>query len=174
MADAGRDAWQFVKLSRTHDRASFRSGVAGLDAFLRTSARQNAEAGVSTTIVAVRSGAAPISGFFTLRMGEVVFEALPPDARRRLPRNPVPVVHLARLAVDERERGKGLGELLLLEALARVMRASAEVPALAIEVFAKDAAAARFYSKYGFGPLADDPHHLYLSIKAVRKVLGAE
>jgi GNAT superfamily N-acetyltransferase len=166
MADP-RAEWRFDTLSREHDRASFSSGVEVLDNFLKSSARQNADAGISTTIVAVRHGTTAISGFFTLRMGEVAFDLLPPAERRRLPRYPVPVVHLARLAVDARERGKGLGEVLLMEALARSLRASAEVPALAVEVVAKDASAAGFYGKYGFKRLLDDEHHLYLALKAV-------
>lgn len=163
-----RDQWSFEVLSREHDRTSFSCGVAALDTFLRSSARQNADAGISATIVAVRPGTRAISGYFTLRMGQVTFDVLPQEERRRLPRYPVPVVHLARLAVDARERGKGLGEALLMEALARSLRATREVPALAVEVVAKDAAAAAFYAKYGFTKLLDDEHHLYLALKAVR------
>ncbi|MBI1947152.1 MAG: GNAT family N-acetyltransferase [Deltaproteobacteria bacterium] len=166
MADP-RAAWRFETLSREHDRASFSSGVEALDNFLKSSARQNADAGISTTIVAVRPGTRAISGFFTLRMGEVAFDLLPSDERRRLPRYPVPVVHLARLAVDARERGKGLGEVLLMEAFARSLRASVEVPALAVEVVAKDDGAATFYAKYGFKKLLDSDHHMYLALRAV-------
>lgn len=166
MADP-RAEWRFETLTREHDRASFSSGVDALDAFLRSSARQNADAGISSTIVAVRPGTRAISGYFTLRMGEVAFDLLPSSERRRLPRYPVPVVHLARLAVDTRERGKGLGETLLMEAFARSLRASVEVPALAIEVVAKDESAAAFYSKYGFKKLLDHDQHLYLALKTV-------
>jgi len=162
-----RDDWRFEKLSRAHDRASFSSNVAALDTFLKNSARQNAEAGVSATIVAVRPGSTAISGYFAVRMGEVAFDLLPEHTRKKLPRYPVPVVHLARLAVDVRERGKGLGELLLMECFARALRANAEVSALAIEVVAKDEAAARFSARYGFASLLDDDHHMYLSMKAV-------
>ena len=166
MADS-RVEWRFEALAREHDRASFSSGVEALDHFLKASARQNADAGISTTIVAVQPGTRAISGFFTLRMGQVAFDVLPPEERRRLPRYPVPVVHLARLAVDERERGKGLGEILLMEAFARSLRANAEVPAVAVEVVAKDDNAAAFYAKYGFKKLLDGDHHLYLPLKAV-------
>ena len=160
-------AWRFEKLARGHDRASFSSGVEPLDTFLKSNARQNAEVGISATIVALRPDTSAISGFFTLRMGEVAFDLLPPLERKRLPRYPVPVVHLARLAVDSRERGKGLGELLLMEAFARSLRASEEVPALAIEVVAKDGPARHFYEKYGFARLLDDENHMYLSKRAV-------
>lgn len=166
MAEPQRE-WTFEKLARTHDRASFSSGVEPLDSFLKNNARQNAEAGVSATIVAVRAGATAISGFFTLRMGEVAFDLVPAAERKKLPRYPLPVVHLARLAVDVRERGKGLGELLLMEAFARSLRGNAEVAAVAVEVVAKDAAAVSFYKKYGFVALLDDEQHLYLPMKVV-------
>ena len=161
------DAWVFEKLSRAHDRATFSSDVPALDSFLKVGARQNADAGVSATVVAVRPGSTAVSGYFTVRMGEVAIELLPEPARKKLPRYPVPVVHLARLAVDVRERGKGLGELLLMECFARALRANAEVSALAVEVVAKDEAAVRFYGRYGFTSLLDDSHHLYLSMKSI-------
>lgn len=167
-----RSEWRFDKLSRSHDRATFSSDVPPLDNFLKNSARQNADAGVSATIVAVRPGSTAISGFFTVRMGEVAFDLLPEQARKKLPRYPVPVVHLARLAVDVRERGKGLGELLLMECFSRALRANAEVSALAIEVSAKDEAAVRFYARYGFTRFLDDHHHMYLSMKAVEEAFA--
>jgi GNAT superfamily N-acetyltransferase len=166
------DEWRFEKLSRAHDRATFSSNVAALDTFLKNSARQNADVGVSATIVAVRPGATAVSGFFTVRMGEVAFDLLPELARKKLPRYPIPVVHLARLAVDVRERGKGLGELLLMECFARALRANVEVSALAIEVVAKDEAAVRFYTRYGFTGLLDDHHHMFLSMKAVEEAFA--
>lgn len=81
-------------------------------------------------------------------------------------------VHLARLAVDVRERGKRLGELLLVEAFARSLRAGTEVPAMAVEVFANDDEAASFYAKYGFVRLLDDEHRMYLSMKAIKKAFA--
>jgi ribosomal protein S18 acetylase RimI-like enzyme len=139
---------------------------------LKNSARQNAEAGVSRTVVAVRPGSQAVSGFYTVRMGEVLFDTLPAQARKRLPRYPVPVVHLARLAVDERERGKRLGEELLVDALSRALRGSVEVPAFAVEVIAKNEAARAFYAKYGFRSLEDGDLHLFLSMRVVEAVLG--
>ena len=165
MADSSD--WKFEKLSRTHDRTSFSSGVPPLDEFFKNSARQNAEAGMSATFVAVREGSNAISGFFTLRMGQVSFDLLPESERKKIPRYPVPVVHLARLAVDVRERGKGLGEELVMDAFSRAIRAQSDVAARAIEVVAKDAKAISFYAQYGFVSLLDDEHHMYLSMKAV-------
>lgn len=168
MADERGGVWSFVPLSRAHDRASFRCGVEALDEFLKSGARQNAEAGISRTIVAVRSGSTAISGFYTVRMGEVQFDLLPADERKRLPRYPVPVVHLARLAVDLRERGKGLGAELLVDAFARALRSTSEIAAAGVEVVAKDDEARAFYAKFGFKSLRDRQLHMYISMKVVR------
>jgi GNAT superfamily N-acetyltransferase len=84
----------------------------------------------------------------------------------------VPTIRLARLAVDSRFRGKGLGADLLVHALRTALRASTQVGAFAVEVDAKDAAAVAFYIHHGFTGLEDDSRHLYLSIRTARKALG--
>jgi GNAT superfamily N-acetyltransferase len=165
------DDWRVRLLAKADDRASFRSGVPELDAFLRTFAAQKAKKDLTQTYVAVRSGSTAISGYYSLRMGEVVCDLLPDNERKRLPRYPLPVVHLARLAVDERERGKGLGELLLLDAFDRAVILSNAIGAAAVEVVAKDSSAPAFYAKYGFTSLLDGELHMYISMRTVRLAL---
>lgn len=157
-------------LSRAHDRASFDCGEPPLDEFIRRHARQNQERDVSRSYVAVRdTGDLRVLGLYTLASGSVAAERLPDDARRRLPRYPVPVVHLARLAVDRSARG--LGEALLFDALRRAARAAEVVGMFAVEVVAKHERAREFYLKYGFLPLADDRLNLYLPMATVRALL---
>ena len=79
-------------------------------------------------------------------------------------------MHLGRLAVDLRSQGKGLGELLLIDALKRVTLAAEQLGIYAVEVRALNDSARRFYLKYGFTPLLDDELHLYLSMKTIRKL----
>ena len=112
-----------------------------------------------------------VIGYYTLAAGAVSFEQLPEDASRKLPKHPVPVVLLARLAVDQSAQGQGLGEVLLLDALQRSLDLSTGLGVHAVEVDAIDDAAAAFYSKYGFTPLLDDPFHLYLPIATVEDIL---
>lgn len=165
------DDWQVTLLAKAHDRESFRSGVAELDTFLRTFAGQNAKRDLTQTYVAVRPTSSAVSGYYSVRMGEVGIDLLPDRERKGLPRYPLPVVHLARLAVDERERGKGLGERLLLDAFERAALLSKSIGAAAIEVVAKDPAARAFYSKYGFSSLLDGELHMYISMRIVRMAL---
>ena len=98
--------------------------------------------------------------------GRVVFENLPLKAKLP-PHVPVPVVLLGRLAVDEARRGRGLGELLLMHALWRAEQIGRQAGVYAVEVDALSDAATRFYLKYGFTPLLDDPRHLYLPMKGI-------
>jgi ribosomal protein S18 acetylase RimI-like enzyme len=162
--------WAIEKLSPRHDRAAFDCGKAPLNDFLRKYAGQNADLGISQTYVAVRPGSQRVDGYHSVLSGAVESANLPEAARRHLPRYPVPVAHLARLAVDLSAQGRGLGRLLLLDALERVMQAAESIGIHGIEVWAKDDQARNFYLKYGFVPLLDDPQHLYLGIRTARKL----
>ena len=151
--------WLIEPLRRTHDRGDFECGTPELNEFLKKFARQNAKLEVSRTYVAVNPAQVQVLGYYTLRAGEVACGNLPKDEAKKLPRYPVPIVHLARLAVHRGESGKGLGEFLLVEALGRSLRASEEIGTFAVEVIAKNDSAKRFYEKYEFRELADDRFH---------------
>ncbi len=166
------DDWSIEPIRKDHDRADFVCGHPGLDEFLLRFARQNEEKGFSRTYVGTRPGELRVLGFFSLSSGSVATAMLPEQERRKLPRYPVPVVPLGRLAVDRSVRGRGLGEALLLKAFRVAIEVSGVLGVYAIEVLAKDDGARGFYERYGFRTLLDDPHHLYLSIRTVRKALG--
>ena len=108
-----------------------------------------------------------VLGYYTLAAGSVAFPHLPPETAARLPRHPVPVVLLARLAVDRTAQGRGLGRTLLVDALQRSLRLSASLGVFAVEVQAIDEEAAGFYAKFGFAPLLDSPRHMYMPISAI-------
>jgi GNAT superfamily N-acetyltransferase len=162
--------WRIELLSSEHDRSGFSCGRATLDQFLQQPAGQQAKRDFSRTYVAVLPPASRVLGCYSLSAGAFDLSILPEAERRKLPRHPVPVAHLGRLAVDQSAQGQGLGAFLLLDAPARCERLADEIGLHAIEVQAIDAAARSFYLKYGFEPLLDDVHHLYLPMKAVRKL----
>jgi GNAT superfamily N-acetyltransferase len=114
-----------------------------------------------------------VRGYYTLSAGALSLDALPESARKKLPRHPIPVAHLGRLAADQSARGMRLGEFLLLDALRRASGSADELGVHAVEVYAIDDDAWRFYLKYGFTPLVDDPLHLYLPMKTIRDMDGA-
>lgn len=160
-----------------HDRAAFSCGRPSLDDFIRSHASQYEKRRLGKTFVTVlplkiNDGKAPVIGYHTLAAGAVAFERLPTQASRKLPKHPVPVVLLARLAVDLTAQGKELGEGLLLDALQRSLDLSHSIGVHAVEVVALDEVAAAFYKKYGFTPLLDDPLHLYMPITTIKTLLG--
>ena len=161
--------WVVELLLPYHGREVFDCGVESLNVFLRQQAGQNAKKDFSRTFVAVAEADSPnIIGYYTLAMGSLSFDELPRE--KHLPRYPVPVTHLGRLAVDLRYRGRHIGEYLLFHALLRVQMLSEEIGVFAVEVRALDEAVSLFYSRYGFLPLADDPLHLYLTLKSIRRL----
>jgi ribosomal protein S18 acetylase RimI-like enzyme len=152
-------------LSTKHDRVSFDCGEPSLNTYLKQYARQNDEKGLGRTYVATETGQR-IEGYYTISTGAVKFDDVP----AKLPKYPVPVVHLGRLAIDMGSQGKGLGELLLLDALKRASLAADQLGIYAVEVRALNDSARRFYQKYGFTSLLDNEHHLYLPMKTIRKL----
>ena len=159
-----------VPLGPVHDRTSFDCGTEEMNRYLREQAGQNAKQDVSRTYVAARrTDPTTVGGYYTLTLRSVGFQALPKE--KRLPRYPIPLIHLGRLAVSIRFQGQGLGRRLLLDALRRALRTSEEVGGYAVEVYALHAQAASFYVQYGFVPVDDDdPLHLYLTMKAIRNL----
>jgi GNAT superfamily N-acetyltransferase len=169
VAESGED-WLVEELGADHDRSAFSCGHDSLDDFLKKFASQNQKTGVSNTYVAVRAGEPRVHGYYSISAGAVQFAEIPEELRKRLPKYPVPVAHLGRLAVDAATQGQRLGELLLMDALAKIVGAADSIGIHAVEVVAIDENAKRFYLKYGFTALLDDPHHLYISIKMLRKL----
>lgn len=150
-----------------HKRDVFRCGQPSLDAFLHTLVTQYEKRRFGKTFVAVRTGNPEVLGYFTLASSAVAFANVPRDAARKLPKHPVPVILLARLAVDQSVQGQGLGEALLMDALRRSLDLSMLLGVYAVEVVAIDDRAAAFYGKYGFAALLDDPHHMYLPMSTI-------
>jgi GNAT superfamily N-acetyltransferase len=158
-------------LSDRHDRAGFSCGKPPLDLFLQQYAGQYVRKGIAKVYVACYPPSPAVAGYYTLSAGQIDLKCLSESARKRLPRHPVPVILLGRLAVAQSHQKRGLGEGLLMDALQRAVDASEDVAAHAIEVTAIDADAVGFYVKYGFAPLVDDPLHLYLPLTKARQAL---
>lgn len=165
------DEWSIERLNRAHKRDDFCCGKEPLDKFLRLLVGQYERRQLGRTFVAVRPAEKRVHGYYTLASSSVSFQNIPEAIAKKLPRHPVPVVLLARLAVDQKVQGAGLGQLLLLDALQRCLNLSAELGIHAVEVQAVDAEAKRFYQSYGFVALEDDDLHLYLPIRTVEDEL---
>ncbi len=151
-----------VKANDDLDR--FDCGVPTLDEWLKRFALSDQGAGASVIYVLERER--QIVGFYALAPHAIE----PDEAPRRLGagllrRRPIPVILLARLALDRSVQGIGLGGDLLKDALARCAAAADDIGGRAVLVHAKDAGAAVFYERYGFVSLEQNPSHLYVLMK---------
>jgi GNAT superfamily N-acetyltransferase len=158
------------KLQRTHAVEDFTCGQPELDRFLARHALQAQQAHSSQTYVGV-SGA-KIVGFYTIVVGEVQHADAPERVVKGMPRHPIPLLVLARLAVHSEWQGRGLGTGLLHDALARTLQVADIVGVRALAVHAKDDDAASFYRHFGFMPSDTDPRHLFMLIKDIRAIAG--
>lgn len=157
-------------ISKSHDRETFDCGVESLNIFLRRFARQNNERGLGRTYVAVKENDAKIYGYYTISSSAFDFELAPEN----LPRYPVPMVHLGRLAVDRSAQGERLGRSLLFHALQRSVDLTEQIGIYAVEVYALNDEARRFYLSFGLTELKDDRLHLYITIKKIKGMLSSD
>jgi GNAT superfamily N-acetyltransferase len=166
------EQFRIEPLSSGHDRSRFSSGSAPLDRYLREQASQDIKRRIATCFVAVSVHTKEVAGFYTLTATSVALSALAPEIVRKLPRYPVvPAVLLGRLAVAQNYQGKGLGGVLLGNAILRIARA--ELGVFAMLVDAKDETAQRFYEHYGFTLLPGVDRRLCLPIAmALRQFEG--
>jgi len=165
------DSWRIEPLARSHDRSGFACGEPALDEYLARFARQNHESGIAKTFVAVAADKPKqVLGYYSISAGAIDRDNLPAHAAKRFPSFPIPVARLARLAVDREFQGRGLGEHLLLDSLNRVLRASSDVGIVAVLLDAKHEKAKRFYARYEFESLPDQPLTLWLPMAAIHRL----
>ncbi len=157
-----------ASLGKQHDRKSFDCGERSLNRYLQHYAGQDIKRRVNRVFVASNSDAPKqVIGFYSLSAGSLDATELPERFRRRLPRFPVPVVLLGRLAISTTHQGKGLGSILLADALQRVFQASQVMAVYAVAVDALHGQAAKFYRQFGFIPLPSQPLKLFLPLDSV-------
>ena len=155
-------------LTAAHDLAPFDCGKPVLNEWLRTRALKNEGRGGSRTYV-VCDGKRVV-GYYAVAAGAVARTRAPSSLSRNMP-DPLPVLVIARLAVDRHYQGKRIGAGLLKDALLRCLNAAREIGATAVLLHALDDEAAAFYSQYGFNPFPSERHTLFLPMATVAKGL---
>lgn len=158
-----------VRLAAEHRTDGFDSGVSHLDDWLRRHALAAQQAETARTFVVCEG--ARVVGFYALAVGAVDHAAAPRRVTRGVGRHPIPVMLLARLAVDRRYAGTGIGKGLLKDAILRTTGAADFAGIRALLVQAKDETARTFYERHGFEPSPLDPLQLMLLMKDARKAL---
>ncbi len=156
-------------LAAHHDRLDFDCGEPALNEFLRKLARQQAGRDFSRTYVAVEGDERRIRGFHALSAGAIDFQNWP--AGLHLPRYPIPVARIGRLAVDLRDQGSGVGASLLSHALRSSVTLAEQIGMHAVVVDAKHDRAAAFYARYGFRTLQEHGSTMFLLMSEIRRTL---
>lgn len=156
------------KLSTTHVLASFDCGVPSLDDWLKRRAGRNEQEGASRTYVLCVENR--VVGYYCLAAGSLVSAHAPGKVRRNMP-DPIPVMILGRLAIDQGWKGQGLGRGLLRDAVLRVLNAAEIVGVRALLVHALSEDVKRFYASCGFVESLIEPLTLVVTLKDVKAAL---
>lgn len=159
------------KLNASHEVDAFACGKDPLDLFLQRFALGNQKAGSAQTYVVCRAERRVV-GYYSLAVGAVEYADASARVGKGLARHPIPVMLLARLAIDRSEQGKGLGKALLKDALLRTAQAADIAGIRALLVHAKDDEARAWYEGADFEPSPTDPYHLFLLMKDLRSLIG--
>jgi GNAT superfamily N-acetyltransferase len=162
------DARRVEKLRPDHPIEGFDCGKEELNRYLLRYSWQNQQAGAAQTYIGLVGDS--VIGYHTLAVGHVNQEDAPERLTKGLARYPVPIMLLARLAVDRRWHGKGVGKALLKDAMQRTLQAADIAGVRAFAVHAKDEEARSFYQKFDFIPSPTDPMHLFVLLKDVRRI----
>jgi predicted N-acetyltransferase YhbS len=150
-------------LGKQHDRKSFDCGEPSLNQYLHRYASQDVSRRVNRVFVASpASKPRQVIGYYSLSAND-----LPEKSRSRLPKYPVPVVLLGRLAVAKSHQSMGLGSILLTDSLQRVVQASQVMAVYAVVVDALNDRAAEFYQQFGFIPMPSQPLKLFMPMESV-------
>jgi len=166
------NAWHEEPIGKKHDRDAFDCGEAPLNEFLRLHARKSHELGGAKTFLAIdNADNKTILGFYSLSPASIQYTRTPEIVRRRLARHDVPGFRLARLAVDRKAQGHGLGGQLLLAAGRRCLLAAEQVGGVVLVIDAKNDRVARWYTSLGAAPLLDSPLTLMLPLATIQSAL---
>lgn len=160
-------------LSKAHDREGFDCSSEPLNLFLKQTARQHAERGISRTFVLVEENAPepkPILGFFSLNICQVKSDSLFPEESKKLPRD-VSAVRLGRLAVAKTWQRQGFGKILLIGAMTKFVEIFNTAGGIGLFVDAKDHEAKLYYQRFGFVSLPANELELFLPVKTIQGAL---
>jgi predicted GNAT family N-acyltransferase len=166
---AAAPTWRIEPLGKQHDRAAFTCGKhAALDDYIKTKATQDDRRGAAKAYVALAHETDLVVGYYTLSSTGIDLSAIPEAEVAKFARYPiVGSTLIGRLARDVTEKGKGLGEFLLMDALYRSLELSRQIASAAVVVEAKDHDAMTFYQRYGFTQLLLNERKLFLPMRTV-------
>ena len=157
-----------IPLLSTHEVEGFSCGVENLDVWLKRRALKNQITGASRTFVICESTS--VMAYYALASSAVVVNAAPGRFRRNMP-DPIPVVVLARLAVDVGWHGRRIGRAMVRDACMRVLQAAETIGIRGIVVHALSNEAKTFYEHVGFEPSPLEPTTLMVTLSDLKACL---
>jgi GNAT superfamily N-acetyltransferase len=158
------------KLQRHHAVDAFDCGREELNRYLQQYALQNQQSMGAQTYVGLVDET--VVGYYALAVGSVEQDQAPERVKKGLSKHSIPIMLLARLAVDRHWQNRGVGAALLKDAIQRTLQAADIAGIRALLVHAKDAAARGFYERFDFLPSPSDPLHLFMLLKDARKLVS--
>ena len=159
-----------VAIAARHATAAFNCGAEALNTYLARYALSNHQAGAAKTFVATVEDE-KVVGYYSLAAAQIMHADATARLQKGAAHHPIPVVLLARLAVDQTMQGQGLGSGMLKDAILRVLAAADAIGIRALLVHAKDDEAKAFYKRFDFEPLPGYPLHLVLLLKDARRIV---
>jgi len=155
-------------LDERANRIAFSSGSDPLDEWFHRQAGQSQRRRLASVWIATPAAEPTVVvGYYSLAPWQIAFEEAPREVTRRLPKYPLAATLLARLAIDRRWQGQGMGGVLLADALRRARLASEIVPVQLFVVHAKDTKASAFYVQHGLRPFPRTTRHLFMPVAAI-------
>ncbi len=155
-------------LNRYHNRTVFNCGIESLDRYLQHQSNQDTKRRISRVFVArTPQNKTSILGYYTLSAVSIDLSVLPGNIAKKLPRHPIPAALIGRLAIDVSAQGKGIGKILLSNAIKRTLAVSDDIAIYAMVVDAINQQAASFYKRYGFTRLANGGTRLFLPLRSL-------
>ncbi len=159
-------------ITEADDCSGFNCGEQTLDNWIRLRAIKNEKSGASRTFISIERESGDVAGYYCLSASSLVHEEATSSLRKNAP-DPIPVILVGRLAVDERFKGQGVGASLLQDALSKGVEASRTVGARAFIVHALSDAAESFYRKFGFNLVPASARVMYILVQDAEATLSA-
>lgn len=158
-------------LAKKHKAKAFDCGKAMLDNYIHHQASQDVKRKLSVCFVWEDTETGLIQGYYTLANNSILLNTIPEKWRKKLPKSytSIPATLLGRLAVDKRFQGKGIGRILLVDALKKSYEVSEEIGSFAVVVDPLDDEAEKFYEKYGFIKLPDSGK-MFIAMKTLKEL----
>ena len=160
-------------LDKKHRKQEFECGKEMLDYYIRNQAGQDVKRKLSVCFVLEDMETGLIQGYYTLANNSIPLNVIPEHIRKKLPKSytSIPTTLLGRLAIDKQFQGKGIGKILLTDALKRSYEASEKIGSYTVVVDPVDNEAEKFYQKFGFIKLPDSKK-MFIAMQTLKALFG--